>query len=560
MNWDTSCVDWQDRLLSGRSLVPDLPLFENEAERALRIFKRLPVPDIIGKPKMGDVAGPWLYPIVEAIFGSYDPETNRRMIQEFFWLIPKKNGKTSSAAAIMVEALILNRRPEGEFVLVAPTKEVADISYRQASGTIRADPELEKLFQLQSHIRKITHRRTGAALQVKAADTDVITGSKAVGTLIDELHVLGAKSNADEIMVELRGALAARPDGFLITITTQSKRPPVGVFKKELNYARAVRDGEVKAPLLPVLYELPESEQENWRERRLWNRVNPNLGRSVDEAFLDRELEKAEKDGPVALALFASQHFNVEVGIGLKSDHWPGARHWAKNADKELGFAEILQRCDLIMVGGDGGGLDDLLGMAVIGREHGTGDWLHWAHAWVHEDVLDLRKEIASALRDFTEDGDLEIVPAIGDAFDGFADLIEQIFDAGILGQVGLDPAGVKEIVDRLASRGITQDGGHVIGVRQGYTLCGTIKGVEGRLSDGRLRHCGQRLMDWCVGNAMVKVTGSNVMITKQASGIAKIDPLMATFDAADRMFALADSNFGPSVYEERELTILRVG
>ena len=68
---------------------------------------------------MGDVAGPWLFPIVEAIFGSYDETIDRRMINEFFWLVPKKNTKTSSAAAIMVEALILNRRPEGEFVLVA---------------------------------------------------------------------------------------------------------------------------------------------------------------------------------------------------------------------------------------------------------------------------------------------------------------------------------------------------------------------------------------------------------------------------------------------------------
>ena len=48
--------------------------------------------------------------------------------------------------------------------------------------------------------------------------------------------------------------------------------------------------------------------------------------------------------------------------------------------------------------------------------------------------------------------------------------------------------------------------------------------------------------MDWCVGNAMVKIVGSNVMVTKQASGVAKIDPLMATFDAADRLFAAPEA------------------
>jgi hypothetical protein len=93
--WNTACSDWEPRLLAGETLVPDLPLFKDEAERALRIFKRPRVPDMHGLPRTGDVVGPWLFPIVEAIFGSYDPLTNRREIQEFFWLIPNKSGKSS---------------------------------------------------------------------------------------------------------------------------------------------------------------------------------------------------------------------------------------------------------------------------------------------------------------------------------------------------------------------------------------------------------------------------------------------------------------------------------
>ena len=78
--------------------------------------------------------------------------------------------------------------------------------------------------------------------------------------------------------------VGSEPEGFMIIITTQSDEPPTGAFKTELDYARAVRDGDrVGGVLLPVLYEFPDDiakDQARWGDTAVWPMVMPNLGRS----------------------------------------------------------------------------------------------------------------------------------------------------------------------------------------------------------------------------------------------------------------------------------------
>lgn len=538
--WSTAVPDWEDRIQNGRSLIPDLPLFETVADKAIRIFTRLRVPDIFGNPTYGEVCRLWVIDFVRAVFGSYDPETKRRMIREFFLLVPKKNGKSSIAAAIIVTAAILNERPEAELLLIAPTKQIADIAFKQAKGIIRLDAELTKLFHLQEHIRKLTHRVSRAEILIKAADTDAITGGKATFTLIDETHEFSKKARAHEVFLELRGALASRPDGFLLQITTQSKEPPAGVFRAELETARAVRDGEIVQPILAVLYELPlaMAEKGGWKDPKTWGLVNPNLRASVDEAFLSDQLLKAERDGPAALALLASQHFNVEVGVGLKASSWIGARYWGAAAEPDgLTLEQLVDRCEVAVAGVDGGGLDDLFGLAFIGREKDTKRWLHWSHAWVHPDVLDTRKEIAPRLMDFARDGDLTICTYPTQDIVEVAERIGILMDAGLLpadGAVGLDPQGVSALVDHLAGTGLEHE--QMVAIGQGYRLSRPIWGLERKLKDGTFRHAGTPMMNWVLGNAKTEQRGSAVIITKEAAGRAKIDPLIATLNAVELM------------------------
>ncbi|MFW1826670.1 terminase large subunit, partial [Acinetobacter sp. ULE_I092] len=143
MEWTTSCKDWEKKIVKGQSLIPCKPLFEDEAEMALDVFKSLIVTDVMGQPTMGEITRPWVFEFVSAIFGAYSEDESRRLITEFFLLIPKKNSKSTLAAFIMLTALIMNDRQAAELIILAPTKEVADNSYVPIREAINADPELK---------------------------------------------------------------------------------------------------------------------------------------------------------------------------------------------------------------------------------------------------------------------------------------------------------------------------------------------------------------------------------------------------------------------------------
>lgn len=556
--WDLSCPDWRNRIRQGQSLIPDgLPLDQKEAERAVTAFNMLRIPDVPGMPTMEHAAGDWFRDIVRAGFGCM--VHGQRMIREIFTLVPKKNSKTTGGAAVMVTALLLNERPRAEFLLIAPTKDIAQLSFAQAVGMIEADSDLVKLFYIQNHIKKITYRPTKAALQIKAFDSSVLTGVKPVGVLVDELHEIAKDGQAERIMGQVRGGILPNPEGFIIYITTQSDEPPRGIFEQELKRARAVRDGKATGRVLPILYEFPEDMMigerghEPWRNPENWWMVTPNRGKSITVERLIEDFNDAKLKGEQEVLRWASQHLNLEIGLGLRSDRWTGADDWLSATDPGLSLNEILKRCEVCTVGVDGGGKDDWLGLAIIGRERGTRRWLHWAHAWAFKSALEARKSEASRWADFSADGDLSIVDFPGRDVDEIVQIIVDVDRAGVLGPIGFDPAGVGAIVDALAEVGIEGDES-IVGISQGYKLMGSIKTVERKLLDRTFVHSGSRMMSYAVSNARTELKGNAVMITKAVSGVGKIDPLMATFNAAALMGMNPDAI--SSVYETRGLRV----
>lgn len=595
MAWDLSRKDWEDRIRNGLSLMPDLALDKVESERAVAIFNKLRLPDVPGTPRLESAAGEWLREIVRALFGSFDLATEHRMVRELFLLIAKKNNKTTGFAAVMMTAALMNNRPRAEFLFVGTTQATSDLAFTQAVGMIEADDEaqrqengkegfLKRTMKVQDHLKRIVYygqkgRPRGKSddknfvsqLGIKTFSEEILTGPRPSGVMVDELHLLGKDPKAAAVIGQLRGGMVSNPQAFIAFTTTQSDEPPAGVFLQELTRARMIRDGEIEGGnMLPILYEFPDDviESEGWRDSKNWGMVNPNLNLSVFLHLLEADWAAAQIAGETEIRRWASQHLNIQIGVALKSNFWKGAKHWDKNADVEIAaahaalikakadreakkaarlaeLADLLASCEVVTIGADGGGLDDLFGLFVLGREAGSERmekrrWRCWAHAWAHDSVFEERKDIAARLRDFEQDGDLTVCYEPGDDSVEIAAIIMQAEEASLLPEkcaVGVDQVGIAGAIEELGRFGfdITM-GVRVIGIPQGWKLNGAIKEMERQLKAGRVKHNGSRLMNWCLGNAKTTPRGNAVSIEKQTSGNAKIDPLMAGFNAVALM------------------------
>ena len=562
--WSTACVDWQHRIVANETLTPCDPLFMDSAALGMETFDDLTIVD--AGVKFG-TSRPWIREFAAAIFGAYcmtegHPDEGLRLIQTFFMLIAKKNAKSTTAAGIMLSLLILNWRPEGEFYILAPTKEVADNSWKPLQAAVKADPDLSARFRIKDSERTLVDNTNNAFLKVVAADTQTVTGKKTICVLVDELHEFGKVAKAETMLVEITGGLAARPEGCVIYLTTQSDEPPAGVFKKELDYARAVRDGKIVDPsYYPIIYEYPDhyyGEDENgvryYMREENWPLVNPNWGITVDPRYIRGKIDKARFSGEDSIQKVVSKHLNIQIGLDLGADAWPGAAEWMKCCyampeavsvipsvmlPKHIQQLEhLMDVSEVVTAGGDGGGLDDLLFLTFTGRLKGTTDqYLSWSHGWATDIVLERRKEIAPRLIDHRDAGDITIVPSLGPDVKEFAELVKRVQARDMLEALGLDPARIASLLVALKAEELpVDDEKWLIKVRQGWSLYSAMLWVERGLATRKYQHMNQAAVNWAVGNAKIKARGNAMLVTKEQSGIAKIDAVMSSFNAAELM------------------------
>jgi phage terminase large subunit-like protein len=354
---------------------------------------------------------------------------------------------------------------------------------------------------------------------IKAADTDVITGSKATFILVDETHVFAKKAKAADVFVEIRGSLAARPTGSCCRSrpSRRNRRRRLSPAELTNRARRARRQGHPAAAADPVRAagqgRRTAEGRQGWQDPALWPLINPNMDRrSIRRSSTRTDQGEARTGAAEAGAAGIAALQRRRSASSFASDRWAGAEFWARSAGSSHQPRRTAARSEVVVVGIDGGGLDDLLGLwRHRPREERPGSGWSGAMHGRTRSCSSGAMEDRLALKDFEAEGTLTIVEKPGDDVTEVCDIVMQCEESGKLAEkhaIAVDAAGISDIFNELTSeeRGIEPE--RIVGIDQGWKLNGAIKTAERKVAGGELIHDGSKLMNWCVGNAKAEQRG----------------------------------------------------
>jgi len=134
-------------------------------------------------------------------------------VRETLILIPKKNGKTTTLAALAIYHLLTT--PDAACYVGASSREQARILYDEAAGLIRRSEWVDAQVKIQGGYLRILNRSDSGFIKVLAADANTADGVIPTLALIDELH----RHKTGDLYAVFRDGLGPR-QGQMVTIST----------------------------------------------------------------------------------------------------------------------------------------------------------------------------------------------------------------------------------------------------------------------------------------------------------------------------------------------------
>lgn len=431
------------------------------------------------------------------LFGWVKRDERGKIVRRFkkaYVEIPKKNGKSTIASGVGLYMLCGDDEPGAEVFSAATDRAQANIVHREAVNMVDASPELSAALTVHRSTFNISDPATKSFYRALAAVAEMNEGLNAHCIIADELHAwTGGGGRA--LYDALRWAFAARRQPLFFQITTAGE-DMLSVCREQHDYAAGVANGTIEdESFFPLIY-AADVDDDPWSEST-WVKSNPSLGETIT-------LESFRKDAAEAARTPASQarFKRYRLNIWTTSDSpWLRIEDW--NACREDFTAETLagRQCYAAL---DLSRTRDSTSLQLIfpPEDDDEGDVLRvLSYFWIPEaQSLALRDSVPWQV--WSDQGHVQLIDGAVMEFGPVEDLIGELAQQFEIVGLAYDPCYANELTLRVEENfGIPR-----ILFKQTITnFAGPTAEFERRVLGRSIRHNGQPVMAWQIGNAVVR-------------------------------------------------------
>lgn len=483
------------------------------------------------------VLSDWQRQTRRIVFGWMRADETRRFRVAYFEL-PRKNGKTTDAAAGALYLAFGDGEPGADCYVSATKKDQAKICHGDATAMVRRSPELREIVR---GLRNNLHDpETGSKFEPLGADSSTLDGLNPHGNIIDELHAHRDRTLWDV----LDTAMGARRQPLTWAITTAGLYDPETIGWIQHQHAIQVLEGTIEDDAFFAFIAAADPE-DDWTAPATWWKANPNLGVSLKWEYLEAQCRKAQQQ-PSFLNTFLRLHLNRWT---QQQDRWIPIEAWNASEAQDLTVAEARTREAGLLGRPCYGGLDlstklDISAcLLAFPGESDTVDLV--CRFWVPEERIQERVKRDRVPYDaWVRDGWLITTPGNVIDYDSIRAEIRRLAATYDLRELGFDPWNATQLAVQLQGDGVT-----MVEVRQGYqTLSEPSKAFEARVVARTLRHMGHPVLRWMVSNVAVREDPAGNIKPDKSASTERIDGVAAAIMALSRLIVTQAG----SVYDER--------
>lgn len=465
----------------------DTDIYEYDAEEADYVVEYI---ESVIKHTSGELAGkPFILEewqkneIIKPLFGWKNKKTGYRKYRSAYIELPKKNGKTATAAALA--AVFLDIESEGGDVpiySIAGNKDQAGLSFRATKGYFEQSPYLMDRATIYRHSIVMGTKY----FKPMARDSKTQQGVNPQLCIVDELHI----HQDGDLLENMEKSMAARRQPLTFIITTAGDNL-YGIGYERHLYAIDVATGKREDDSLLVCIYCADKNDDPYSEET-WKKANPNYGISVYPQFFHDEIKKA-KFSPASLNSFKRYHLNIWTNT---KDAWINNDVWNKSGkDFDISLLEGRE-CY--------GGLDlaisnDLNAFALI-FPMDDGSFVSRTWFWLPSETVD--NEIDSN-RNYQEWVDKELIMQTPGSTTDYALVREFIINECKKYKpiaIGYDPYNAMETVKKLEESGLK-----MFSLTQNMpNLAPPTKEIESLILQEKFNHLNNPVLAWNAANCVV--------------------------------------------------------